>query len=95
MWTHRPTHIGGQSRDGDFTILRRGQEVGRVCPSVAIAGTPPYSWMTWTYPAANGRADSLEDALERLRAAIRTRWPDEVEAVPLAAEIGKPAERSP
>jgi hypothetical protein len=89
MWTHRPTVIGGQSHDGDFTILRHGQEVGRVCPSVAIAGTSPYSWMTWTYPAASGRADSLEEALERLHDAIRMRWPDEVERLPLAAEIGK------
>ena len=84
MWTRRPTIIGGQTAAGDLTILRHDQEVGRVFPSTAIAGTSPYQWSTWTYPCDNGRADSLSDALHQLREAIRQRWPDDVERVPLA-----------
>lgn len=89
MWTRRPTLIGGQTAPDDVTVLRHDQAVGRVTRSVAIQGAAPYAWMTWTYPADNGRAQSLDDALDQLRAAIRGRWPDDVPRVPLAAEIGK------
>jgi hypothetical protein len=45
--------------------------------------------MTWTYPAANGRSETFDQALHELRKAIRARWPDDVEAVPLAGQKGK------
>lgn len=91
MWTRRPTLIGGQTAPDDVTVLRHAQAVGRVTRSVAIRGAAPYAWMTWTYPADSGRAQSLDEALDQLRAAIRGRWPDDVARVALAAEIGKNA----
>jgi hypothetical protein len=84
MWTMRPCVIGGQTAPGDFVVLRRGQEVGRVVPAPHIPGTLPYDWSTWTYPADNGKANDIEDALSQLRTAIRRRWPDNEKRVPLA-----------
>lgn len=89
MWTRRPTLIGGQTAPDDFTVLRRDQPVGRVTRAVAIPGATPFAWMTWTYPADNGRAQTLDEALDQLRCAIRRRWPDEIDAVPLAGKMGK------
>lgn len=84
MWTRKRTVIGGQTKDGDWTILRHKQPVGRLLPSPVIQGVQPWQWSTLTYPGAHGRADTMEQALEALRTAIRARWPDSVLEVPLA-----------
>jgi hypothetical protein len=81
MWTRRRTLIGGRFADGDFVIMRNGQEVGRVHPSPAT-GVDPYTWYTWTYPCTQGHARDLEDALHHAREAIRSLWADETPVVP-------------
>ncbi len=87
MWTRRPCIIGGQTAPDDFTIYRHKQAVGRVCRAVALPGTRPFHWMTWTHPCANGRAETFDQALHELREAIRHRWPDEIEAGPLQGTV--------
>jgi len=84
MWTRRLTIIGGRTEPDDYTILRNGQAVGRVHRSPAT-GVQAFAWFTWTRPAARGYADTLEDALHMVREAIRSRWPDDLPRVPLAA----------
>ncbi|GAB1361805.1 hypothetical protein MASR1M32_10410 [Rhodobacter sp.] len=82
MWIKKRTVIGGQSRDDDWIVMRGQQAVGRVHPSPPMPGIQPLEWASWTHPCDRGRANSLEDALDQLREAIRARWPDDVPAVP-------------
>ncbi|MDD7969932.1 hypothetical protein [Roseinatronobacter alkalisoli] len=86
MWRRKLTVIAGETREGDYIILRDRQVVGRIYPAHLIPDASPYVWATYTYPATEGRADSLDDAAEAVRAHIRTRWLDSVPAVPLAAD---------
>jgi hypothetical protein len=81
MWTRRRTLIGGRTAEGDFTILRNGQEVGRVHPSPPT-GVPPFTWYTWTCPSDRGYAQDLNEGLHKAREAIRTKWSDHVLKVP-------------
>lgn len=80
MWTRR------RSRDGDdesWTIYRYGVPVGVVHP--VHTGGAVWSWATWDYPAGQGFAYSLDDALEALRGSIRSRWPDDVVSIRLGS----------
>jgi hypothetical protein len=87
MWTMRPCVIGRETAPGDYVVLRGRQAVGRVVPAPHIPGAKRYDWSTWTYPSDNGQADGLEDALAQLRAAIRRRWSDDVDQVPMAGTV--------
>ncbi|WP_333826844.1 hypothetical protein [Pararhodobacter sp.] len=89
MWKRKPTGLGGAGADGDFLILRGDQVVGRVLPAHFIPGTRSYIWSAFSYPAAHGRAESLDEAAEAVRAYIRSKWPDSVMSVPLGTEKGK------
>lgn len=84
MWTHKLTVIGGQTQEGDYTVLRAGQAVGRILPTPFIAHSQGWEWATLTLPSDNGRADSQQDALDALRAAVRARWPDSPVKLPMA-----------
>jgi len=84
MWTRKRTVIGGQSNEGDWLVLRHQQTVGRLHPAPPIPGVQPWVWSTFTYPCANGRCDTMSEALEAIREAVRARWPDELETVPLS-----------
>ena len=80
MWTRKRTFIDGEcNADGDWLVLRHGQEVGRVYPVAAgsILGAH-YFWCIWTDPTDSGKAETLGAALEAVRGAIRARWPDGV-----------------
>ena len=82
MWNRKRTVIGGRIAEGDFTVYRHKQAVGRVGLAPSMPDTQPYQWSTNTYPCDRGRADSLEEALHLLREAIRAHWPDDVPEVP-------------
>ncbi len=84
MWTRRMTMIGGQTAPDDWTILRRGQVVGRVHRGRLVNGAIRIHWSTMLYPCDRGWCDTVEGAQEQLRAAIRARWPDEVGPLPMA-----------
>jgi hypothetical protein len=80
MWTRRRTLIDGEGRPDDWIIVRRGQEIGRVYKRDLPRGEGVvWEWMTWTYPNDHGSADTMEQALEKLRAFIRSHWSDEVD----------------
>lgn len=83
MWTRKPTIIGDRHTPGDYIVLRRGQEVGRVLLAAPLPHGRAYEWNTRTYPCDSGYADDLDDALDQLREAIRARWPDSEESVPV------------
>ena len=82
MWTRKLTVIGGQTEEDDWIILRNGQEVGRVHRATPIVGLQKMEWVTWTAPWDKGRADTLDQAIEAVRTAIRNRWPDTEPEVP-------------
>jgi hypothetical protein len=84
MWIRRRTVIGGRVVPDDWTVYRGRQLVGRILPSAGAVGLPAYSWSTITTPAFRGRAETIEAAQAELRAAIRARWPDDVDEVPRA-----------
>ena len=83
MWTRKKTVIGGTVTGDDWTVLRRGQRVGRVYPlDGGSMMDARYWWGTWTFPAEHGQAPTREAALDAVRQAIRRRWSDSVAMVP-------------
>ena len=86
MWTRKLTVIAGQTQEGDYTVFRTGQAVGRILPTPFIAHSQGWEWATLTLPSHNGRADTLQEALDALRAAVRARWPDSLVKVPMAGQ---------
>lgn len=64
MWNHRATVIGGQTAQGDRTVLRDGVNVGRVY--FAENYVPPTQWR-WFCGSAHGVAETMEAALEAVR----------------------------
>lgn len=75
MWKRKPTAIADETAPGDYLILRDRQVVGRVVPAHRIDGAVPYIWTALTFPAGHGRAASLAEAEEAVRAFVRARWP--------------------
>lgn len=83
MWTRKLTVIGGQTAPNDWAILRNRQVVGRVYMGALQHGELHWHWSTSVYPSDWGRTKTMEEALDRLRAAIRARWPDSVARLPV------------
>lgn len=88
MWTRKLTVIGGQTREDDWIVLRHRQIVGRLHPAPSMPHVQPWQWFVFTYPGANGRCDTMDEALEAIRQAVRARWPDTLDSVPLAGTKG-------
>lgn len=83
MWTRKRTVIGGQTAPDDWAVFRRGQAVGRVYRGNHPHIDAQWRWATRTYPCDSGRALTLDQALDQMRAAIRARWPDDVDRLPV------------
>lgn len=58
------------------------QPLARAYSFCAGGGPEKWQWATWTYPASNGLADTFEDALANIKAAVR--------ALPEAARVKHP-----
>lgn len=69
-WTRRPTAIDGEIIPDDWVVLCNGNEVGRVY--YAVNQPPPRSWAwgSWAATCRSGGAESLDDALDRVREAV-------------------------
>jgi hypothetical protein len=67
MWTHRATIIGGQTAPNDRTVFCDGRAVGRVY--FAENWWSPNQWV-WTAGADHGRAETMQAALEAVRASV-------------------------
>jgi hypothetical protein len=65
--TLRKTVIGGETAEGDFTVIHDGRQIGRIRGTFDhVANTPMWSWnITVPLPMAawcHGSADSLDTA---------------------------------
>jgi hypothetical protein len=73
----RPTVIGGETADGDYTMIWDGLPIGRISKSTAVGGRDAWSW-TVSLPnvpqssSHRGEAPSLIQAKEL----FRTAWYD-------------------
>jgi hypothetical protein len=73
MWTRRKTVIAGQTYQDDWTVLYRRIAVGRVLKTTLMNPRRDlWTWHSWMYPAQNGQADTLDEALEACRRAVLT-----------------------
>ncbi len=77
MWTRKLTQIGGLTVVGDYLIYRDSQNVGRIILTADVGGEKFWNWSTLVHPSESGRADSIGEAQEALRHAVRRHWPDD------------------
>lgn len=71
-WTRRRTRIGGQVCEDDWTVVCDSWVVGRthrVHPGFVRVGQ--WGWSVHSYPACSGYAETLDEALERIRQGVR------------------------
>jgi len=61
---------------------KSGEPLARAYSFCAGGGLEKWQWATWTYPASNGLADTFEDALANIKAAVS--------ALPEAARVKHP-----
>lgn len=72
-WSRIPCQIDGVRRADDWIILHNGQPVGRVMlDRFPYNEAQPWVWHKQIGRGVNGREDSLEEALEALRRAVKT-----------------------
>ena len=74
-FTRRLTVIGGRTAPDDWAIFCDGNAVGRVHRYIS-GPTPFWMWLTWTTPPENGQADTLDEALLAMKAAVLALPPD-------------------
>jgi hypothetical protein len=70
----RPTRIGGETAEDDFTVMREGRQIGRIRSTLDHVTTKPtWSWhITVPLPVGawtRGSAESLDAAKEDFREA--------------------------
>lgn len=71
MWTRKATVIGGEVLSDDWTVRLDGQDVGRVrLDPHPYNDAAKWMWASWKLPASQGRADTMEEALEAVRGAV-------------------------
>jgi hypothetical protein len=70
-WSRKRTWIGGEPIKNDWIVMRLGEEVGRVrLDRGGDRNSQPWQWHKTTVPGENGKADSLDQALEAVREAV-------------------------
>lgn len=67
MWSRIPTVIAGVSDEGDLTVLRSGERVGRVYPTHISERAHSWLWVVWGSKPEQGYARSMDEALEMVR----------------------------
>ncbi|SMO78519.1 hypothetical protein [Paracoccus laeviglucosivorans] len=73
-WTRVQTFAEIESAD-DWTVLRNGLVVGRVFKDITQHNRPEtWRWSVITIPSANSYAETLEKALEQVRARASDKW---------------------
>lgn len=82
-WSRRPTVINGETAQDDYVIIRDGIALGRVHRAPFVQGAPAFTWASWTIPAQQGTADTLDNAAEACRAEIGDKpVPDHIKRQP-------------
>ncbi|WP_347311343.1 hypothetical protein [Defluviimonas sp. SAOS-178_SWC] len=73
-WTRKRIK-GSDPRGEDWSVFREGEAVGRVYYEKGRNGAPDWFWASWVIPAASGRSETREEALEQVRRAVTPKDP--------------------
>ena len=70
-WSRKLCVIAGETRPNDWSVLHHGKIVGRVKKEHdPFNDAKPWCWSKTVGTGANGRVDSLEEALQAVRAKV-------------------------
>ncbi|MGX1323869.1 hypothetical protein AB7M17_007322 [Bradyrhizobium sp. USDA 377] len=71
----RPTLIGGETAEGDYTVMREGRPIGRIrLTQDQVANAPVWAWtITVPLPMAPWSAGGAE-SLDAAKVAFREAW---------------------
>jgi hypothetical protein len=68
-FTMRPCRIGGRTAPNDYLVSYQGSPIGRIFHQ-ELGFARWWIWAIQTFPAADGRSDTLEQAQAQLKAAV-------------------------
>lgn len=69
-WTRRPTVLNEDLIPDDWIIRLNGHDVGRVSFAIYLPAPKRWDWASWTLPCRIRAAETLDAALEDLRACV-------------------------